>query len=90
MRKRSTLDIVFEILELLYERECCKKTEIVYKVNLNFKSADKYLETLVRSGLIKCNILNNCKMYHITNKGRDFYEKVKYFKNLLKEIMDNF
>ncbi len=87
MRKRSSFDIILQILELLNEKESCKKTEIVYDINLNFKTAERYLKCLEKKGLIKLERYNNVKLYSITNRGRELYERIKELREIINEIL---
>ncbi len=49
------------------------KTSVVYRTNLNFKLADKYLELLQNQGLVE----NKMDKYITTDKGKIFLEKAK-------------
>ncbi len=67
--RRSRLDIIINILEVA--KEGVHKTGIVYKANLNFKLADRYLDLLQKYGLIE----NRLDKYIITDKGKIFLDK---------------
>jgi predicted transcriptional regulator len=69
--RRSRLDIVIEILEIA--KAGVNKTSIVYRANLNFTLAEKYLELLGMQGLVE----NKSEKYITTDKGRLFLEKAK-------------
>ncbi|KAF5428227.1 MAG: putative transcriptional regulator [Candidatus Methanomarinus sp.] len=71
MRRRCRLDIIIEILDVTTSGAI--KTKIVYKANLNFNIATKYLDLLWEKGLIRIN----SNMYEITEEGRKFLEKAK-------------
>lgn len=47
--RRSRIDIIIDVLEVA--KMGANKTSVVYKTNLNFKLADKYLELLQNQGL---------------------------------------
>jgi predicted transcriptional regulator len=49
------------------------KTKIVYKANLNFNLATKYLDLLLEKGLVR----TNSSRYEITDEGKTFLEKAK-------------
>lgn len=58
--------------------EGAKKTEIVYKANLNFKQAQKYLDFLLRKGLITVEVSSGeRKIYRTTERGRSFLTRYK-------------
>ena len=61
--KRDKLDIARSIL--LICKNGAKKTEIVYKVNLNFKNAEGYLKWLIDREMI----LKEEKIFKTTPKG---------------------
>lgn len=72
--RRGKLEIIADILSVTQKR--AKKTEIVYKANINFTRVEKYLPYLMELGLIK----QIDGEYLITEKGREFlrdYENVK-------------
>jgi len=53
-----------------------RKTEIVYKTNLNFRQAQKYLDFLLSKGLITVECSSGrSKTYRTTEKGRAFIER---------------
>lgn len=71
--RRNNLDIYSDILKIA---NCgAKKTQIVYKCNLNFKILDKYLTKLKEKKLLE----KKGRIYYTTPKGIDFvtqYEKL--------------
>ncbi len=71
MGRRCRLDIIIEILDVASNG--ATKTKIVYKANLNFNIATKYLDLLREKGLIRTN--NN--IYEITEEGIKFLEMAK-------------
>ncbi len=69
--RRGRIDIIIDILETA--KEGVNKTRIVYKANLNFKLADKYLALLQKHGLME----NKIDKYIITEKGKEFLERAQ-------------
>jgi len=69
--RRSRFDIIIEILEVA--KAGVNKTSIVYRTNLNFTLAEKYLELLEMQGLME----NKSEKYITTGKGKIFLEKAK-------------
>ena len=85
MYKRSRLEIYFDILNVI-EKGNGKPTRIIsiqdaiYKTNITWNTLQKILETLLESGFIKEEIIEDSKIYQITNKGRNalsYYLKSK-------------
>jgi len=76
--RRSRFDIIIEILDVA--KAGVNKTSIVYKTNLNFMLAEKYLGLLVMQGLVE----NRSEKYFTTDKGRLFMEKAKDLTLLLE------
>jgi predicted transcriptional regulator len=70
--RRTEIEIVVAILEVAGEP--INKTAIVYKTNINFKIAKKYLDTLQANGLIEKKPENK---YRITDKGKSYLQKAK-------------
>ena len=72
--RRGGLEIIADIL--LVTREGEKKTQIVYKANLNFTRVGKYLPYLVEKGLIEYRD----NEYKTTERCKEFlrdYQKMK-------------
>ncbi len=68
---RGRIDIITDILDVCKEQQ--NKTGIVYKTNLNFNLTGKYLDLLIKNGLLE----RKEKKYVITDKGRTFLEKAR-------------
>ena len=66
---RGRIDIITDILNVCKEQQ--NKTRIVYKTNLNFNLTGKYLDLLIKKGLLE----RKENRYVITDKGRTFLEK---------------
>ena len=69
--RRSRIDIIIDVLEVA--KMGINKTGVVYKTNINFKLADKYLDLLQKQGFVE-NIVDK---YITTNKGKIFLEKAR-------------
>jgi predicted transcriptional regulator len=75
--RRSRIDIIIDVLEVA--KMGINKTGVVYRTNLNFKLADKYLDMLQKQGLVE----NRVDKYITTNKGKMFLEKAREITLLL-------
>lgn len=69
--RRSRIDIIIEVLDAA--QMGVNKTSVVYKTNLNFKLADKYLGLLQKRGFVE----NRADKYKTTDKGKTFLEKAR-------------
>lgn len=72
--RRGRLEIIADVL--IVARGGAKKTQIVYRANLNFKRVGIYLPYLKEKGLIE----NTSSEYTTTEKGKEFlrvYQKMK-------------
>jgi predicted transcriptional regulator len=69
--KRDKLEITRSIL--LICKDGAKKTEIVYKANLNFKNAEVYLKWLMEREMI----IKEGKIYKITPKGSELLSNLQ-------------
>lgn len=76
--RRTETEIIVAILEAAGEP--INKTAIVYKTNINFKLAKKYLDLLQANGLIEKNLENK---YQITDKGKSYLQKAKELSQFL-------
>lgn len=79
MARRNDLDICADILRVA--RNGAKKTQIVYKANLNFKIVEKYLRRLGENGLLKLE----GRSFTTTRKGAQFLEQYRVLVSPLNE-----
>jgi len=69
--KRDKLEIARNIL--LICKDGAKKTEIVYKANLNFKNGEVYLKWLID----RETIMREGKLFKITSKGSELLSNLQ-------------
>jgi predicted transcriptional regulator len=79
--RRDRKDIIADILSVTLEGAC--KTEIVYKTNLNFNHAGKYISYLVGKGLLG-KVSGRKTRYKTTEKGIKLLEKLRAIKKLIE------
>lgn len=79
--KRSKETIIAEILDLCVDG--AGKTRIVYKTNMNFKTAGSYIDKLITTGLLQI-INRDITVYETTEKGREI---LRGLKNIQREII---
>lgn len=84
-RKRSRIDILYDMLKIIQEnRGKIKRTHIMYKANLSHKQLKQYLEELKKSKLIEDKSSEKSPLICITKKGLDFsakYSQLKEFES---------
>jgi len=78
--RRNNLDISAKILQVA--NEGAKKTQIVYKANLNFLIVKKYLNNLTEKGFMN----KNDTRYYTTEKGRDFLTSYQEFSSMTRDL----
>lgn len=76
-RPRTKLEILAEIL--LAAHTGATKTEIVYRANLNFQRAKRYLTYLEDKGLLE----NSGPQYKSTERGNAFLRNIQLMKEIL-------
>jgi len=81
--RRSRFDIIWEILTLTTNGAV--KTSIVYQANLNFNIVNRYLNILLKEGLVGVTHGSTMK-YKITKKGIEFLNAYKNMKNLAENL----
>lgn len=75
--RRGRLEIIAAVLSVT--RNGSRKTEIVYKTNLNFARLDRYLLYLKEKELIE----NSESIYKTTEKGEEFLRDYQTIEELL-------
>jgi predicted transcriptional regulator len=63
-RYRRSLEIVRDVLLIASGR--VRKTRIMYQANLSYRLVEKYLGSLLQSGLVECD---NQSLYCVTRRG---------------------
>ena len=69
--RRTRIDIIIEILEVA--KAGVNKTGLVYRTNLNFRIAEKYIELMKKQGFLK----NMSEKYMTTDEGKVFLMKAR-------------
>ena len=82
--KRSDMEISADILQVALNG--AKKSHIVYKANLNFQLARKYLDLLIHSGLI-VGPDNGSRVFLTTDKGIEYIKYFEGFKHFMPPQM---
>jgi predicted transcriptional regulator len=75
--KRDKLEIARKILFIC--KDGAKKTEIVYKGNLNFQNAEVYLKWLIDRELI----LKEGRFFRLTSRGSELLSNLQSTTNLM-------
>lgn len=81
--RRGKFEIIGEILSLTTEPST--KTSVVYRANLNFNIVNRYLDLLLRSGLVGATG-GSSKKYEITEKGLEFLNAYRNLKEKAKGL----
>lgn len=79
---RNNLDICVDILHVA--RKGAKKTHIVYKANLNFKIVKKYINRLIKTGMLSS--ANDSSLYVTTGQGIKFLVKYNELVTPMKPV----
>ena len=66
---RYSLEIVRDMLLIASVK--VRKTRMMYQANLSYRQSEKYLKSLLESGLMECHD-DSC--YLITKRGKDFLQ----------------
>lgn len=81
--KRSQDMIISQILEVCVDG--ASKTRIVYKSNLNFRTATPYIDLLVKCGLIE-SVQDDRIVYRTTDKGIEIMKGFKYHHEMISKL----
>lgn len=81
-RNRDRTKITQEILETVYSVEGASITQLIYRCNLNYKSAKEIIGDLMKRELVKTarNGDNNLK-YEITERGKRILERLRVYES---------
>ena len=82
MKKRTRLEVIKDLLEVLQKNKQVKITHLIYKANLSNNSIKPYIEYLLKNNLAEQMILDEKRMFKITPRGHEFlteFNKIKIF-----------
>jgi len=82
MKKRTRLEVIRDLLEILKENRQVKITHLIYKSNLSNNSIKPYLKDLISNNMIEELVEKEKRLFKITKKGNEFLEefnKIKIF-----------
>lgn len=83
-QRRSGIQVVADIL-----RVNGSKTSIIYGANLNHAQGQKYLEVLVRHGLLECVSTGDGRYrYSTTEKGKELLELIESLEAFMEALED--
>ncbi|WP_448578282.1 winged helix-turn-helix domain-containing protein [Thermosphaera sp.] len=88
MSNRTRIDIVEKILDYIAREEKALKTHILYASNLNSSNLNKYLDWMVKLGLVEKYENNRNIAYTITPKGIEILDKLKNLNGVLNSKRD--
>ena len=79
--KRTRIDIIGDMLiSVINKGGHIKPTHLMYKSNLSYSQLKSYLEELLAKEFVKMTKNKNNKYVAITDKGRDFVNKLREIK----------
>ena len=88
MPRRSKDKIIADILEVCL-MPGLSKTNVVYRANLNFKTALSYLDLLTRGGLLETVPgESTIYIYKTTEKGRKALKALRAIEKIIPERLD--
>ena len=79
-KKRTKLEVIKDLLEVLKKGKQAKITHLIYKANLSNNSIKPYLNELINNKLVETFEKERKKYFTITKKGEEFlqeYHKIK-------------
>ncbi len=80
--KRTKLEVIRDILEILQRNRQVKITHLIYKANLSNNSIKPYIEYLFKNQFIEEFKEGDKRYFKITQKGNEFlfeFKKIKIF-----------
>ena len=80
--KRTKLEIIKDLLDVLQKNKRVKITHLIYKGNLSNNSIKPYLEELLKNSLVEEFFEDEQRFFRITPRGNEFlmeFNKIKIF-----------
>ncbi len=83
MKRRSRLEVIYDILNAIYEKNQLKITHLMYKSNLSYKKLKEYLDTLKANNMVD---VSDDNIVTLKEKGLEFIKE--YYR--LRQFADSF
>jgi predicted transcriptional regulator len=90
LSNRTRIDIVEKILDYIAREEKALKTHILYASNLNSSNLNRYLDWMVKLGLVERFEDGRNIAYTITPRGIEILDKLKNINDVLNSKRDLF
>ncbi|RCV64119.1 putative transcriptional regulator [Methanophagales archaeon] len=85
-KQRSRWDILFDILKVISEEEEVKKTRIMQRANLDWRSFKRYFDFLVDHGFLRAgDEAGKRKSYELTKKGQNLLVELQEVTEMIQE-----
>ena len=85
IKQRSRWDIMGDILNVISEEERARKTRIMQRSNLDWRSFKRYFDPLVERGFVEGGgEPGERKTYELTEKGKDLLMKLQELREILQ------
>lgn len=82
-RNRDRTKIIQDVLESVLYMKSASITQLIYKCNLNYKSAKNLLNEMISRELLKIVEYSSVgKRYELTDRGRKTLERLQFYVNL--------
>ena len=86
-RRRSPNMVTTQILKVC--KDGASKNRIIYQANLNSIIGNRYLDNLIRKGVVEAIIDGSRTIYKTTSKGLDLQEKLGRYQSLVDPLCSN-
>jgi predicted transcriptional regulator len=80
---RNRLDVIADMLSVASHKEGAKKTKIMYLANLSWNLLTRYLDDVLKTGLMS---FENSNCYVLTEKGKLFLEKYSEYSKRHRKV----
>jgi len=80
-KRRSSMDVIEDLLKVADDPLGANKTKLVYMSNLNFTRLSRFLDYLLEKGLLEKNEKGD--RFILSIKGREFLKQLEKMKNLV-------
>ena len=85
-KKRGKLEILMEILNVVYKSGGAKKTRIMQSAYLDWRNFKKHFDFLVEKGFLSEIYSNSDRVYCISKKGKELLEKLVELYEITKKL----
>lgn len=87
-KNRSRVEIIYDVVNTTRQNQPILKTTLLRKANISYLELMTFLDFVISQGLLEERIVNESRVYFVTQKGFKFLEVYEELQNVIKSAQN--